>query len=145
MPETNAIAIDVAEAIKTKVAAVSGASGAVVDLVPDFGLEQVTDLRILVTPHSEADSNKGAADRSAVDLEVQTDIAIMERLTGKGEIPAKIKFCEDIKNALQRQVLANGLGINQLASISPLYDVRIFKSMKVFLSVIVVTTKVLKR
>ena len=139
---SDAVAISVANKIQAQVATVEGASGAVVDLVPDFTLEQVTSaLKILVTPQAEVDANKNTATRGDTDTEIQTNVAVMQKLSSKNDIPNMIAFCEKIKKALQRKVIA-GIGVNMLASISPLYDVNIFKRMKVFISVIVITTKV---
>ena len=139
---SDAVAISVANAVQAQVATVEGASGAVVDLVPDFTLEQVTSaLKILVTPQAEVDANKNTATRGDTDTEIQTNVAVMQKLSSKNDIPNMIAFCEKIKKALQRKVIA-GIGVNTLASISPLYDVNIFKRMKVFISVIVITTKV---
>lgn len=139
---STAVAVSVAEAIQTMVAAIEGASCAVVDLVPDFTLDQVTqELKILVTPQSEVDTNKNTATRGDTDTEIQTNIAVMQKLSSKNDIPNMIAFCEKIKKALQRKPLS-GLGVNTLASIAPLYDVNVFRRLKVFISVIVISTKV---
>jgi hypothetical protein len=139
---SDAVAISVANKIQAQVATVEGASGAVVDLVPDFTLEQVTSaLKILVTPQAEVDANKNTATRGDTDTEIQTNVAVMQKLSSKNDIPNMIAFCEKIKKALQRKVIA-GIGVNTLASISPLYDVNIFKRNRVIISVIMITTKV---
>lgn len=141
--EPKAAAIAVAEAIQAQIASLEGGSCAVLDLAPNFTLEEATsELRIVVTPQAETDSNAGVATRSATDTKILTDVAVIKKLSGKPEIAGMVAFCEGVKAALQRMAVT-GVGINVLASISPLYDVNVFNRMKVFISVITVTTKVL--
>lgn len=142
---TGSTAIKVTEAIGTMVAAIEGAECARIDLAPDFDLPQVTDLQIVVSPQSYTRGNKGAADRSAPDSGVKVSIAIMKKCALKSEIPDMLALSEKIATGIERKTLAGGAGLVTLIEFDPIYDMGIFRRMKVFISVCTATVKVLQR
>lgn len=137
-------AVAVAQAITAKVAAIEGASCAVLDLVPEFDLQQVSALQIIVSPQSYTRGNKGSADRGAPDSSVKVSIAIMRKCANKSEIPTMLTLSEKIARGIERQTLTNSIGIVSQIEFDPLYDMQIFRRMKVFIAVCTATIKVIR-
>lgn len=144
MSETNqSTAIQIAQAIADEIAAIEGAECAVLDLVPDFDLQDVKNLQIIVSPQGMTRGNKGAADRGAPDCTVKTNIAVLKKCGSKKEIPDMLTLSENIGRGIERKTVAN-LGIVSVVEFDPLYDMRVFRQMKVFIAVIAATIKVVK-
>ncbi len=134
-------AVLIAQAITAEIAGIDGAQCACLDLVPDFELQHVQDLQIVVSPQSLTRGNKGAADRSAPDCTVKVDIAILKKCASKADIPGMLTLTEKIARGIERKPVAN-LGIVSTVEYAPLYDMQVFRRMKVFIAVCTATVKV---
>ena len=142
MSNPQATVIDIGEALTAKIQTVTGASAAVFDLVPDFGLAQVSDLKIIVTPQAYTRGNKGAASRETPDTTCKINIAIMKKCGSKADIPDLLELTENIAKAIERQIIGNGLVLS--VEFDPIYSMDIFQQMKVFMSVCTANIKVIR-
>ena len=133
--------ITATEAIVGIVHEIPEAACAQMDLVPEYDISQVKDLRIVVTPQSSICGNSGMADRSSPARSVKVNIAIMQRLPGKDSIPEMLSFTESIAMNLERRRIDNGY--ITVVECDPIYDAVVFRQSKIFIAILTVTVKVM--
>lgn len=131
------------EQLAAAVAAIEGASAAVADFFPDFGLSDVTSsLKIVVTPQSE----KTIYDTRGSDEDIlKIGIAVMQKATAQ-EAQNLLLLCQNIAEELRAEKIgtAQRFGIVKQIDRDPIYDLPQMVRTKIFISVITVTIKVLK-
>lgn len=139
MPDSTpkAAAIIATEQVASAVKSVEGASCAVMDLVPDIAFNKVSGLEIYVMPEGAV---REFATRSFTDSNIRVGVALLKKLPSKADIPAMILLEESIAKALERTRLA-GSGVVVKVEFDPLYNPELFKNMKLFFGLLIVTVK----
>lgn len=143
---TKAAAVAIGTAITAKIQTISGASCAAFDLVPEFDLPQVQNLKIIVAPQSYSRGNKGAASRENPDELVKINVAVIQKCSSKADIPALLLLTEEIAKGIERKTVTDDgtTGLVVSVEFDPLYDANAFKQTKVFIAVCTATIKVLR-
>ena len=139
---SKATVIEIGEAITEKIRTIGGAENVSFDLVLDFPLPHIRELKIIVAPQSYTRGNKGAASRENPDEAVKFNIAILKKCSGATEIPDMLLLTETIAKGIERQIISRGI-VTQV-EFDPLYDAENFRTMKVFVAVCTATVKVLR-
>ena len=117
----------------------SATLSAVVDFCPDINLEKVKTRQIVVTPQSYDRPNltRGYTEHNAV-----FNIGICEKIA-LSEIDDRIMLVEKLMDALERKSLPTSKSLIVRVQADPIYDAAWIKQNRVFVSVLVVTVKVL--
>ena len=133
-------AIKLTEAVTELIAAIPGAECAVMDLVPDYNLSQIKDLRIIVAPQSFSRGNSGSASRSGPERQIKVNIAVLQKCRSKTDIPRLLILTENIADGIERKSIPGGIILS--IDNDPIYDPNIFQNMKIFIAVMTATIKV---
>lgn len=146
MSTRQAPAVEIGEAITAKVKTITGAECATFDLVPEFDLPQVKNLKIIVAPQAYSRGNKGAASRDIPDEIVTINIAVMQKCSNKNEIPGLLVLTEAIATGIERKKISGNTlsGLVLSVAFDPIYDSNAFRQSKVFIAVCTATVKVLR-
>lgn len=136
--EIKKIATEIAGVIAT-VTHGSATLSAVVDFCPDINLEKVKTRQIVVTPQSydRPTTTRGYSERNAV-----FNVGICEKIA-LSDIDDRILLVEDLMKALERKSLPTTQSVIMRVQADPIYDAAWIKQNRVFVSVLVVTVKVL--
>ena len=130
---------DVADLINT-MAFRGDALVASVDFAPNLDIARVRTRKIIVSPQSYTRTN---ASRSESASGAKINIAVCEKIT-PDQIPEKLELVEAVARGLERKILADSGAIVTGVEFDPVYDANSLRSNGVFLSICVVTVKVLK-
>ena len=146
MSNPTAKTVSIGQLITGKVAAIPGAGCAVFDLVPEFDLHQVNELKIIIAPQSFSRGNSGAASRETPDAVIKINIAVMKKCGSKADIPDLLLLTEQIATGIERKTVSDSdsTGLVIAVEFDPLYDADAFMSTKVFIAVCTTTVKVIR-
>lgn len=112
---------------------------AVVDFCPDIKLEKVKERQIVVTPQSYARAN---ATRGHSEQNVVFNVGFCEKIA-LSDIDDRVRMVEKVMKALERQVLRISQSLILTVEAEPIYDARWLLANRIFVSVLIVTVKVL--
>lgn len=138
MPGTTikkAAAIIAAEGVASIVQTVEGASCAKLSFVPDLDLAKIRKLEIHVVPEV---GSREIITRAATKCETHVGVAILKKLGKESDIEGMLLLEEEIAEALERAPIDNGFRVMRV-DFSPLYDPAVFRSLRVFMGVVLVT------
>lgn len=111
-----------------------------VDFAPCLDIARVRTRKIIVSPQSYTRTN---ASRSESASGARINIAVCEKIT-PDQIPEKLELVEAVARGLERKILAGSGAIVTGVEFDPVYDANSLRANGVFLSICVVTVKVLK-
>lgn len=113
-----------------------------VELAPDIDLPKVKDLIIFVTPQN---FEKEPDTRRSVKCDAVFNIGVAKKVCGQKDLEKMLRLVDDIGNDLMNRRLYSCQAIVSKIGHDPIYDARFIREMNVFVSVIVVSVKVLKQ
>lgn len=129
---------DVADLINT-MAFRGDALVASVDFAPNLDIARVRTRKIIVSPQSYTRTNVSRSESASV---VKINVAVCEKIT-PDQMPDSLELVETIAHELERKPLTGSIITG--VEFDPVYDANSFLANGVFLSVFVVTVKVLKK
>ena len=141
-----ALAMDIADAVVAELASGSFSQAIAPQrmVLPEFGLEDLADLRVTVVPKAVEISG---STRSVSQYEVQIDIGVQKKL-GKdldAEVPALCELADEIADFLKRRSLAAAPYAAWVRSANePIYAADHLAEQRVFTSVLTVTYRAMK-
>lgn len=117
-----------------------GTLDSTVDFAPSLDIARVRSRRIIVSPQSYTRTN---ASRSESASDAKVNIAVCEKIPPE-RIPECLELVEFIAHGLERKILTDSGAIVTGVEFDPIYDAATLRANGVFLSICVVTVKVLK-
>jgi hypothetical protein len=141
-----ALAMDIADAVVAELASGSFSQAIAPQrmVLPEFGLEDLADLRVTVVPKAVEISG---STRSVSQYEVQIDIGVQKKL-GKNldaDVPALCELVDEIAAFLKRRSLAAAPYAAWVRSANePIYAADHLAEQRVFTSVLTVTYRAMK-